>query len=183
MLPKKILSLSLAAGLAVSASSNVFAFNGKSDVASSPSATECSIEIMSNITTLLKIRTCVIALSSAVKTIDLPEVQAFCNQLKYVEDVNKLAAAFERLYNSNAKFKEVVDDAWVADITGKKRHATIQGVRQCLTGVDDPLTQTVHGKRFTSIWDEPDKSRVKRNTSIWDDSNKPRAKRNTSIWD
>ena len=152
MLSKKFLSLSLAAGLAVSASSNVFALGGQSDVASSPSATQCSTEIMSNITTLLATRACVIALLNTINAIISPEVQAFCQQLKYSQDVNKLAVEFERLYNSNKEFKEVVDEAWITDATGSKTHASIQCTDQ--REVRDATLQSEHIKKYhTSTWE------------------------------
>ncbi len=138
MLSKKILSLSLAAGLAISASSNTFALGGQSEVAPLPSATECSTEIRSNIITLLAIPACrAIFLTKLVDAmINSPVSKAYFQKLevfkqlkhhKYTRDVQKLTEDFCYWYDNDAKFRKVVADALVKDANGINKHSTWTG--------------------------------------------------------
>ena len=134
MLSKRILSLSLVAGLTFSSTLSAFAWNDQSETTNSFETKEISTEIINNAATMLMIPACRDYLFSAVNKLSDLAVVAFCYQLKYSNDVHKLTMEFERLYNNDLAFKQAVNEAWVWDIsTGNKQHASVQG------GVNDSL--------------------------------------------
>ena len=126
MLLKRILSLSLAAGLAVGASANVFAWDGESEL-----DTLNNKEIISNAAEMLSIRACAVIFLDEIRVITSSAVKSFCDQLskqlEYFQDVSNLKSEFERLYESDEAFRDAVNKAWVIDVaTGSKQHASVQ---------------------------------------------------------
>ncbi|MBQ2671792.1 MAG: hypothetical protein IJG00_03170 [Clostridia bacterium] len=127
MFTKKFLSLLLAVGLAFGSTSSVFAGKGEYKSDTLLTVSEDKADIMINIDEVLKLPVCRDYLLSALSELSILSVVAFCCQLKYATDICRLKAEFERLYNDEPAFKEVVDKAWVIDVeTGSKEHASIQ---------------------------------------------------------
>lgn len=131
MLLKRILSLSLAAGLAVGASANVFAWDGESELGTFSNITENNKGFISDAAKMLSIRACAVMFLNEIRGITSLVVKSFCDQLsKQLEDsqdVSNLKSEFERLYESDEAFRDAVNKAWVIDVeTGSKQHASVQ---------------------------------------------------------
>lgn len=139
MLSKKILSLSLATGLVISASSSTFAWEGQYESATLPNTTKASTELMNSFTTLVTTKACLnILLEVLHNAINLSnKAQAFYQQLEalkvfdHTANINKLKIDFENLYENDPAFKQAVNSAWVIDVkTGNKQHASIQCINK-----------------------------------------------------
>lgn len=170
MFTKKFLSLSLAAGLIASASSNVFAFGGQSDVAHSPSVAECNISFKKALPTIL---TCRLFLKEFIKgmkaNITLLSyatiqhvLQQLDNQLNQSRDEDNLplnhfdilimefTAKLEFLYDHCPEFKQAADSFWgnenIADKHVKRNTGFYGGIESKNNTTDK------HVKRHTNTW-------------------------------
>ena len=131
MLLKRILSLSLAAGLAIGASANVFAWDGESELDTFSNTTENNKEFMCDAVEMLVIHACAWEIFHILSVVDSPDVQCFCGQLSSQlnsgQDTSNLKTEFKCLCKNNVECRKAVKDALGEDVeTGSKQHASVQ---------------------------------------------------------
>ena len=190
MLSRRFLSLSLAVGLVVGASSAVFADNeglGGTDLEPCASCSVAPVDpCVKELAQALVIQGYRLMLADALQQCAL-QLQGFvafgivkyCATLKYEQNLERITQDFQRLYTSDLDFRRAVDAAWIGNGSSNDScHASVSSSVRRHTGFywkGEPKT-----KRHTGFYwkGEP---KTKRHTGFYWEG-EPKAKRHTGFY-
>ncbi len=166
MLSRKFLSLSLAVGLAVGASSGAFADNeslgGVALESCAPRNVASVNPCVEELTQALAIPGCRLMFADALQQCALQfqgyvtlAIRTYCAMLKYEQNLDKITRDFQHLYASDLDFQRAVDAAWSINLnTGRQcashilspeqRASHILALRKCASHILSPEQRASH---------------------------------------